>query len=58
MIVVTPKQKTYPLQNLATTVYGEHAYYADPGMVQNLQLGDRQRTGVSISGEEWFPNFN
>lgn len=56
MIVVTPRAKRLPLQELANTSLGEHAYYADPSFTGGVG-GEERRTGYSISGEEWYPNL-
>lgn len=57
MIVVTPKQKRLPLEEIACTAYGEHAYYADPSLIRDTGIGESSRSGYSISGEEWYPNI-
>lgn len=50
MIVVTPRQKKLPYEELARTIYGERAFYVPGG--SDLP---ETRTGLSLSGEEWNP---
>ena len=54
MIVVTPKGKKLPLQELAFTAAGERAYYGDPSLFPMPPYD--MRTGVAESGENWLPN--
>lgn len=55
MIVVTPRGKKLPLQELAITRAGEHAYYGDPCMFPMSAVD--MSTGTSEMGEEWIPNI-
>ena len=55
MIVVTPRQKRLPLTELASTPFGEHAYYADHTL---FDIPCDQTSACSISGEEWYPNLS
>ena len=54
MIVTAPPKRDLPFQCLASTEYGEKAYYIDPSFSQTLQGED---SGVSLSGSEWYPNI-
>lgn len=54
MIVITPPKKKLDLEELATTLLGEHAYYGDPSF---MTYDGESRSGKSFSGEEWYPNI-
>lgn len=53
MIVVAPRQKKLPLPELARTILGEKAYYADP----SISGGEGSPTAFSMSGEDWKPRI-
>ena len=54
MIAITPPKRELPFKPLASTEYGEKAYYIDPSFPISSQGEDG---GTSFSGSEWYPNI-
>lgn len=54
MIVIAPPKRELPFKCLASTEYGEKAYYIDPSLSRTIQGEDG---GVSMSESEWYPNI-